>query len=72
MPYLDRDRLSRTDEPAASEVAVVTECAFCHSTRVSTTSKTVTEATYWRCLACGEIWNPSRAVAANRRGGRGW
>ncbi|MBI2186256.1 MAG: hypothetical protein HYU37_03920 [Acidobacteria bacterium] len=35
-------------------------CPMCQSDQVSTTSKSVTEATYWRCHACGEIWNQSR------------
>jgi hypothetical protein len=27
---------------------------------VMTTSKTITASTYWRCEACGEIWNAGR------------
>jgi hypothetical protein len=27
---------------------------------VATTSKAVTLSTYWRCTACGQIWNVSR------------
>jgi transcription elongation factor Elf1 len=42
----------------------VTACPFCQSERVSTTSKTLTSSTYWRCHSCGEIWNPGRAAAA--------
>jgi transposase-like protein len=35
-------------------------CPICRSREVSTTSKTVSDATYWRCHTCGEIWNQSR------------
>jgi transposase-like protein len=35
-------------------------CPFCRSHDVTTTSKSIDEKTYWRCGACGQIWNPSR------------
>jgi transposase-like protein len=35
-------------------------CPFCQSGLVTTKSKVVDAATYWRCTACGEIWNPAR------------
>lgn len=38
-------------------------CPFCRSDRVGTTSKSIGEETYWRCRACGQIWNPSRLRA---------
>ncbi|MBA2259087.1 MAG: hypothetical protein H0W18_09330 [Acidobacteria bacterium] len=25
-----------------------------------TTSKTVSDASYWRCIRCGEVWNVAR------------
>lgn len=37
-----------------------TYCPFCRSKDVSTASKVINESTYWRCTACGEIWNPGR------------
>jgi transposase-like protein len=40
-----------------------TSCPFCRSASVSTTSKVVSAATYWRCTTCGQIWNPARLVA---------
>jgi transposase-like protein len=52
------------------EIAAVTACPFCRSTNVTTASKALTESTYWRCTACGEIWNPSRAHA--RRSANSW
>jgi hypothetical protein len=36
------------------------KCPECESPRVTTTSKSITASTYWRCEACGEIWNVSR------------
>ena len=35
-------------------------CPACRSSAVKTTSKTVTRETYWRCEACGEVWNVAR------------
>jgi len=37
-------------------------CPFCRSQEVSTTSKAITDATYWRCSTCGQIWNQSRLL----------
>jgi len=45
-------------------------CPFCRSADVTTKSKVVNESTYWRCTACGEIWNPGRLRAQPRYGGR--
>jgi ribosomal protein L37AE/L43A len=42
-------------------------CPFCQSVVVTTTSKAITETTYWRCGTCGQIWNPSRLVAQRPR-----
>jgi hypothetical protein len=35
-------------------------CPFCTSRDIKTTSKDVTVSTYWRCMACGQIWNTGR------------
>ena len=32
-------------------------CPFCRSTNIVTVEKTITTTTYWRCEACGDIWN---------------
>lgn len=37
-----------------------TKCPECGSSRVKTTNKPITASTYWRCDACGEIWNVER------------
>ena len=38
-------------------------CPFCRSDQVATSSKAVSDATYWRCAGCGEIWNQSRLLS---------
>jgi transposase-like protein len=63
------DPVSRQDAP----VAPPTLCPFCRSHDISTTSKNPDTASYWRCGACGEIWNVERLQQANRFGSRtGW
>jgi transposase-like protein len=47
-------------EPQKPRVEVPTSCPFCQSANLKTTSKTIDESTYWRCLGCGEIWNHAR------------
>jgi transposase-like protein len=51
----------------AAPVAATPMCPVCRSEKVSTTSKTVNETTYWRCHGCGEIWNQSRLASFGRR-----
>jgi hypothetical protein len=41
-------------------IAAPKACPFCKSVEVTTTSKAVTVSTYWRCGACGQIWNVGR------------
>jgi transposase-like protein len=47
-------------------------CPACRSIEFTTTSKTVTVTSYWRCLRCGEIWNQERSRAADRYSPRRW
>ena len=47
-------------EPVRRQVTAPTSCPFCRSLHLTTTSKTIDESTYWRCVTCGEIWNPGR------------
>ena len=35
-------------------------CPSCASVRLTTASKTINASTYWRCTACGEVWNVAR------------
>jgi transposase-like protein len=50
-------------ESTTEEIApptVPSNCPSCRSSEVSTVSKVVTAATYWRCSACGDVWNAGR------------
>jgi transposase-like protein len=48
-------------------------CPFCRSNDISTTSKKPNTASYWRCGACGEIWNAERLQRGDLYSGRsGW
>ena len=59
------------DTPSVTTVPItVTSCPFCESKRVTTTGNAGLSSTYWRCEACGEIWNPTRQ--ASPRKVRGW
>jgi hypothetical protein len=41
-------------------------CPSCRSLDLVTTSKVVTADAYWRCCACGEVWNAGRLRTANK------
>lgn len=41
-------------------------CPVCRSSAVQTTSKSPDSESYWRCTACGEVWNPGRAARSFR------
>ena len=49
-------------------------CPFCQSKAVGTLAKVITASTYWRCQACGEMWNPERHEKTTRpqRRGSSW
>lgn len=53
--------------PEATPVTPPAVCPFCQSPSIGTTSKTISETTYWRCVTCGQIWNPARLVAPRPR-----
>ena len=63
-PYAFGALSPATAEPLAAPAKLL--CPACRSDQVSTTSKSVNEATYWRCHPCGEIWNPSRLQSPHR------
>lgn len=63
-----RDHLSGA--PAADDiVGVPTHCPTCRSQDLKTTSKVVNAESYWRCEACGEVWNVARLRAGSRYAG---
>jgi len=41
-------------------IAAPEACPFCNSADITTTSKAMNVSTYWRCTACGQIWNVGR------------
>ena len=41
-------------------------CPACGARDVMTTSKVITIETYWRCGACGDVWNVERQRKASR------
>jgi transposase-like protein len=47
-------------------IVALKTCPFCKSVDVTTTSKAVTVSTYWRCIACGQIWNVDRLQYGQR------
>ena len=65
-------RMPGTDP--VKNVAAPTYCPFCRSKDLRTASKVIDESTYWRCLGCGEIWNPGRLRPGPQRdfGGKRW
>ncbi len=66
-----------SSDRAAVPDARPTGCPACASAQITTTAKTPDANSYWRCTACGEVWNMSRRktqqaalgadVALNRR-----
>ena len=62
MRYRDARATTDVTEP----VAAPAHCPSCRSRDVTTTSKAITAASYWRCEACGQVWNVGRLREASR------
>ncbi len=47
-------------------------CPFCQSAKIRAASEKVDSSAYWRCEACGQMWNVGRLKAPHRQqfGGR--
>jgi transposase-like protein len=45
-----------------------TVCPFCRSVKIMTTSVKANASSYWRCEACGQVWNVGRLRPAHRQG----
>jgi hypothetical protein len=57
-------------EHVEAEPLQPTRCPTCGGRQIVTASKTIDRDTYWRCVACGEVWNRDRcrsAYAESRR-----
>jgi transposase-like protein len=57
-------RNGTSERAVAGTTGVPSECPACGSSDVKTSSKVVTESSYWRCDGCGEVWNVGRRRAA--------
>lgn len=65
---MDTKRIAVAPDSAAAHPPAALDCPFCGSTQTTTTSKSPDDRSYWRCRACGDIWNASRLTASKRRG----
>ena len=64
--YRSFDRNTDNENDPGRTIAPPTACPACRSSRLSTTSKVVTAYSYWRCDACGEVWNAGRLATGRR------
>jgi transposase-like protein len=54
---------------SGEKLATPPACPKCRSTDTSSAAKRPTSQSYWRCLECGEVFNPS---LLGTPGGRWW
>jgi transposase-like protein len=47
-------------------VPAPTVCAFCGSSKITTSGMHTDSAAYWRCETCGEVWNVVRLRPVSR------
>lgn len=47
-------------------------CPACQSRSISTTAKSPDANSYWRCEACGEVWNVGRRRGVRTGANRWW
>lgn len=64
------NEFDRVDTTATAITTTV--CPVCKSAAVTTRARRPDEDSYWRCTACGEIWNINRRTEPQPRGGREW
>jgi hypothetical protein len=57
---------ARSGEASPGAAAPPSRCPVCRSQDVSTTSKVASVDAYWRCGACGEVWNVGRHRPGSR------
>lgn len=62
----------RPAPPAAAPASTLpSTCPACQSSSIASAAKRPDATTYWRCDACGEVWNVGRRQAG-RPGGPRW
>jgi predicted RNA-binding Zn-ribbon protein involved in translation (DUF1610 family) len=59
--------MTKPGAPAPPNSEAPAMCPSCGSRALTTTSKNVDASTYWRCVACGEVWNVARRRGDGRR-----
>ena len=60
VPHRDRD---------AAPPTIPTACPFCRATTLSSPTEKLDPHAYWRCEACGEMWNSARLQTTQSRYG---
>ncbi len=60
MRFVDSLRERPTRAPVSQRTENPVSCPGCQSASIVTTAKDPDESSYWRCKACGEVWNASR------------
>jgi hypothetical protein len=63
---------SPSSAPLVPPEPAPTSCPKCQSTKIVTSAKKHNAESYWRCTACGEIWNVKRSHQPNQFGGNRW
>jgi predicted Zn finger-like uncharacterized protein len=63
------ERPTSTPTTPPSDATQPTRCPACQSPAIVTTAKNPDVDSYWRCTACGEVWNAARSKDS-RHGGR--
>jgi predicted Zn finger-like uncharacterized protein len=58
VPYPHSPNTYASDKPVL--------CPACRSSEIVTTAKSPDADSYWRCTACGEVWNDSRRESDGR------
>lgn len=66
-----KDFAARADSTPSHADTLPASCPACRSSRIVTTEKSPDAESYWRCTACGEVWNDARRQAP-RSGVRQW
>jgi transposase-like protein len=56
----------QSNRPTPEPAAPAPLCPACRSTDVTTGTAVATVQSYWRCLACGEVWNVGRRESQPR------
>jgi transposase-like protein len=62
--------MNNTDH-AKPDMPPPSSCPACRSADIATASKHADASAYWRCSACGEVWNVDRQRTSRRYGSGG-